>query len=536
MIGLLFYAKGVNITDKVYSRITWQNQPSTATALGAQNLNKMDLALNSIDDRTIALDATKFPTSDALTMLANWDLNLTTGVVTVTLKNGTIRTYDTALEKVPMSGYIDQATNMLVFTNTDGTTTQVDIAKLVTQYEFVDTSTVGFTIGGDGKISCFVKDGSITGAKLETNYLANVTVQASTATAQAALSKRYAVGGVEAEDATDNAKYYKEQAEIAKNQAQAIVGITIGTNTVAGLAKGGGNVSFGGDGTLTAGGEKYQTAGGSSNAITLTIIGTLSAGYSTSFIAAYGNGGMATTVNTKNLYKEGTVLPPTLVSGKSYTIWCDGTSFFVRASAVGTAVASDVLAPKTFSNGTDTDVVGTRPDIGPSSAETVNLTTEGAEYTIAYGGHSGLRKIKAAITNLIASVIKAGEVVGGVTGTYAGKQSKTGSVVSSTAVSTFTYVSGATVSSLYSVTITGVPFIPRVVILKYNGGTENETVYECISGGFYPKTVRCAPYTNGNSAYNSYLIKGDVSPATVGSTVTLPVMTANVTYAYEMYE
>lgn len=45
--------------NKAYERINWQNKPSTATPLSATNLNKMDLALDTIDDRVIDLDTNK---------------------------------------------------------------------------------------------------------------------------------------------------------------------------------------------------------------------------------------------------------------------------------------------------------------------------------------------------------------------------------------------------------------------------------------------------------------------------------------------
>lgn len=45
--------------NKAYERINWQNKPSTATKINATNLNKMDLALDTIDDRVIELDTNK---------------------------------------------------------------------------------------------------------------------------------------------------------------------------------------------------------------------------------------------------------------------------------------------------------------------------------------------------------------------------------------------------------------------------------------------------------------------------------------------
>ena len=41
--------------NKAYTRIVWQNSPITDTPLNATNLNKMDAALNEIDNRVLLL-------------------------------------------------------------------------------------------------------------------------------------------------------------------------------------------------------------------------------------------------------------------------------------------------------------------------------------------------------------------------------------------------------------------------------------------------------------------------------------------------
>ncbi|WP_023974405.1 hypothetical protein [Clostridium beijerinckii] len=104
----------------------------------------------------------------------------------------------------------------------------------------------------------------------------------------------------------------------------------------------------------------YQTTGGSATAITLTIKGTLVTGYPITFIASANNGGAATTINGKKLYKPGTTTSPNLIAGKAYTVWYNSISdcFFIKASAEGTALASDVRKNKTFSNDNDTGIVG----------------------------------------------------------------------------------------------------------------------------------------------------------------------------------
>lgn len=127
-----------------------------------------------------------------------------------------------------------------------------------------------------------------------------------------------------------------------------------------------------------------------------------------------------------------------------YTLRYDGTAFILQGEGgeYGTATAADVRAPKTI--GTDAGiVVGTAADNGPTVSETINLTTNNQEYTIAAGFHSGLRKIKAVITNLAASVIAAGQTVGGVVGTFTADATITAAVILN---GYFGYANGARVN------------------------------------------------------------------------------------------
>lgn len=45
------------IWSKVFSRINWQNKPSTTTPINATNLNSSDYALDTIDDRVLELNS-----------------------------------------------------------------------------------------------------------------------------------------------------------------------------------------------------------------------------------------------------------------------------------------------------------------------------------------------------------------------------------------------------------------------------------------------------------------------------------------------
>ena len=116
-----------------------------------------------------------------------------------------------------------------------------------------------------------------------------------------------------------------------------------------------------------------QLATGTATAITLAIT-TLTDLFTKTFIVSADNGAVATTINGKPLYKPNTVISPNLTSGKAVTVWYNlaNDCFFIKASATGDALVGDVLAPKTFSNGDDTGLIGAIPSKG---AQTYTPTT-----------------------------------------------------------------------------------------------------------------------------------------------------------------
>jgi hypothetical protein len=183
---------------------------------------------------------------------------------------------------------------------------------------------------------------------------------------------------------------------------------------------------------------RAKVAGGNGTAITVNMDSATAyiAGMVVRIIATADNNSEATTLKINDLiakpvYKVNTQAAPKIVTGKPYTfiLSADLSHFFLEASASGTASAEHVLAPYTVSTDEGTDIVGTMQNNGPDIAETINLTTEGAEYLIPKGYQSGLRKIKAVITGLIASVIKAGATVGGILGTFTADATATASKI-----------------------------------------------------------------------------------------------------------
>ena len=112
--------------NKAYNRINWENYPSTDTPLNETNLNHMDLAVDTIDDRVITLDTTKADEADLLTCVASISFNSTTGIMTITLKNGTQGTIDTGLSKLAINfDYDDDPTSphyqQIILEMADGT-------------------------------------------------------------------------------------------------------------------------------------------------------------------------------------------------------------------------------------------------------------------------------------------------------------------------------------------------------------------------------------------------------------------------------
>lgn len=213
---------------KAFERLFWKNRPSTDTPLNASDMNHIESGIDALDDRIVQLDVLKADAQVVNGMVSDISVNDADGVITVTYKNGSTKTYDTNLEKIATNFTYDYSTQRLVLTLSDGSKQYVDMSALITQYEFKDSTTIAFSVDSTGKISASVKNGSITDAMLETGYLANITAQATKAESMAnsattssnsaydnaKLSQSYAIGGSGVRDGedTDNSKYYSEQA------------------------------------------------------------------------------------------------------------------------------------------------------------------------------------------------------------------------------------------------------------------------------------------------------------------------------------
>nr|DAP57604.1 MAG TPA: hypothetical protein [Caudoviricetes sp.] len=202
--------------QKIYSRTYWENFPSEKTAVDAIRLNNMEAGIDNLDDRVVAMDASKVDLVKANELVKEilWDESK--GTLTVVKMNGSKAAIDTKLEKLAVNFKYDPESQQLIITLDDGTTQNVDLSALITEYEFLDSDTIAFEIT-DGKIKAIVKNGSITEDKLQPNFLSDVKVEVAKAqasataadasekesTAQANLSKAYADKAKEYSDNID---------------------------------------------------------------------------------------------------------------------------------------------------------------------------------------------------------------------------------------------------------------------------------------------------------------------------------------------
>lgn len=217
--------------NKVYARINWENYPSDSTPLNEENLNKMDHAVNELDNRIISQDASKANKAELNNLVKDWIIDETTGIITITKVNGSKALFDLNIEKIPASFSLSD-NGILTMTTEDGSVFTADIGSMIPVLSFQDSDEIAVSVEGIGinkTYSFSIKTGSVTEDKLQPDFLADIKVETAKVQAdsqaaarsaldannQAILSKSYAIGGTGSreDENTDNAKYYKEQAE-----------------------------------------------------------------------------------------------------------------------------------------------------------------------------------------------------------------------------------------------------------------------------------------------------------------------------------
>lgn len=212
-----------------YKITDWQNLPSQKTALNRTNLLHAENGIKEADNRIVDLDARKAEMATVNAMVKDVSLDTTNGILTVTLLNGTIKSFDLDIEKV-VTNFDITDDNKLVLTLADGTQKTIDLTRFV--YSVVSSDTIALTIT-DRVLKAVLVDGSVTIDKLDTaiqtefrQYMLDAQAARDAALQYQSFAKRYAIGDTVAFPGSeiDNSKYYyeqtKEEAELTAQNAQ----------------------------------------------------------------------------------------------------------------------------------------------------------------------------------------------------------------------------------------------------------------------------------------------------------------------------
>ncbi len=219
----------------------WRNFPNIDTPITQDELNRLETTVDVIDDRVVGFDLSKANQSDLLQTIKSVTYNTETGVWVYTWWNGSTLTVDQNIEKIPVS-FSMSPQGIITMTTSDGTQFTCDIAALIKTYSFLDSDTIDFTdtVDSDGNhtITADIKNGSVTGEKLQPNYLADCVLakqgaESAEANAQTseetALTHQYnaeawAKGTKNSVPVTPTDAQYHDNAWYWAQQARAIVG------------------------------------------------------------------------------------------------------------------------------------------------------------------------------------------------------------------------------------------------------------------------------------------------------------------------
>ena len=112
----------------------------------------LDAFNDALTDRYTKSETNSYVGQETENLVETVHVDLTTGVITVTKKDGSKETFDTALEKVPatMALVDEESGTYLVITNVDGSQTKTDVSKLIDTYTFQNSAEVAFSVDGSG--------------------------------------------------------------------------------------------------------------------------------------------------------------------------------------------------------------------------------------------------------------------------------------------------------------------------------------------------------------------------------------------------
>lgn len=170
---------------KAYNRIIWENFPSEKSPVNEVNLNRMDLAIDTLDNRVVEMDATKVNKDVANNLVKTWSIDEDTGIITVEHLDGSKDIFDLNIEKIPVNFELSKD-GILTMTTDDGSKYTANIGAMIPVLTFNDSDTIAVSVTGTGvnkTYSFSIKAGSVTEDKLQPNFLANVKTEVAKAQA-----------------------------------------------------------------------------------------------------------------------------------------------------------------------------------------------------------------------------------------------------------------------------------------------------------------------------------------------------------------
>lgn len=213
--------------QKAFQRINWQNYPSEETPLNESNLNRMDGALNEIDNRVVSMDTSKADAVVVNNLIRDISVDDETGEITVTRENGTELVIQTTLNKIAINFAYDYNTQEIVLTLNDGSEARIDISSLIQNNEFANTETIQLNVSQAGIVTGNIVLHSITDEHLRQDYLADIRLAEANADRYQMASEDFSLDseawakGTRASEPVgqgtdgyqDNAKYFKQRSE-----------------------------------------------------------------------------------------------------------------------------------------------------------------------------------------------------------------------------------------------------------------------------------------------------------------------------------
>lgn len=224
-----FDEAGSDIKNFINNFLTALETFSAASNIGAMNGELqsnlqviIDEFATSIADRYTKAEIDSKVSTDTGDLVKTLAIDLNTGVFTITKKDGTVETIDTTLEKVPTNFAFVEENGMyyLRVTNTDGTSTQVDVTTLFNDYTFNNSDSIAFSTVKDGNeatITAEIRDASIGIEKLSLTAVSQLEgyVSSASQSAQTAITK--------ANEASESATNAFNSANTAVNAANSVV-------------------------------------------------------------------------------------------------------------------------------------------------------------------------------------------------------------------------------------------------------------------------------------------------------------------------